>query len=100
MAKNGKRKQKLTIPLAVVGGFIPITNEVIYWGKQGGLQAISQKIPSRLFGYEPSTGKFTTANLRLGLYPIVAGFLVHKVIGGMLGINRMLARSGVPFIRI
>jgi len=37
--------------------------------------------------------------MRLGLMPLAVGVLVHKV-AGRLGINRAIASTGIPFIRI
>jgi hypothetical protein len=38
--------------------------------------------------------------LNWGLWPILAGIAVHKVIGQRMGVNAMLSRAGIPFIRV
>jgi len=47
-----------------------------------------------------SKGDFYLPLLIRNVLPPVMGLIVHKVVGGKLGLNRMLAQSNVPFIRI
>lgn len=47
-----------------------------------------------------ANGSFNTAGLKVGLLPLLAGILGHKIVGGKLGVNRVLASAGVPFIRV
>jgi hypothetical protein len=90
-------KQKLTIPLAVVAGFIPAVVGV--WNRRGSSQAVADYLQAGFTGITPGTGQFSFSNLRAGLLPVVAGFGVHMV-ASKLGINRAIGRSGIPFIRI
>lgn len=96
--KAGKgRRTKLTIPLAVIAGFVPVGVGV--WNRRSSGQAIADYLQQGFTGITPGTGSFSFSNLRMGLMPVVAGFAVH-MIASRLGINRAIARAGVPFIRI
>jgi len=89
-------KPKMTIPLSIVAGFVPVVVGV--WNRRSSGQAVSDYLQSSFTGIG-SDGKFSFTNLKGGLMPIVAGFAVHKV-AGMIGINKALARARVPFLRI
>ena len=97
MAKKGYRRHSggMKIPLAVVLGFAPLAVNVARNTNQIGFEAIRD-----LTGYQIDSGKFNFSLTRRGLVPILLGFGVHKVVGGMLGINRMLGRMRIPLIRI
>ena len=94
--KGKHRKTKMTLPLAVVAGFVPLAVGV--WNRRSSLQSVADYLQSGLTGVSPG-GQFQLSNLRQGLVPIVAGFLVHSL-AGRLGINRSIGRAGIPFIRI
>lgn len=91
------RKAKMTIPVAVVSGFIPTA--VGIWNRRSSGQAVADYLQAGFTGITPSTGQFSLGNLRVGLVPILAGFLVHMV-AGKIGINRAIGRAGIPLIRI
>ena len=91
-----RSKPKMTIPLAVVAGFVPTVVGV--WNRRSSGNAISAYLQSSFTGIG-ADGQFQFANLKAGLMPIVAGFAVHKI-AGMLGVNRAIARARIPLIRI
>ena len=90
------RRKRFTIPLAVVGGMLPVATGV--WNRRSNPTAMSNYLQSGFTGVSQDGG-FNVANLRLGLFPILAGFLMHTL-ASKLGVNRALGRSGVPFVRI
>jgi len=90
-------KTKFTLPLAVVAGFVPVG--VGIWNRRSSAQGIADYLQAGFTGITPGTGQFSFANLKQGLMPVTAGFLVHMV-AGKLGINRAIARAGIPLIRI
>lgn len=96
-SRRPRAKAKMTIPLAVVAGFVPTVVGV--WNRRSSGQAVADYLQSGFTGITPGTGQFNLANLRAGLMPIAAGFMVHKI-AGMLGINRAIARARIPLIRI
>ena len=98
---RAKRRSKagFTLPLAVVGGFAPLAVHALDDYQVGGLPHLGKGLAVRTTGYMIDTGKFEWSYLGQGLFPILAGLLVHKV-AGKLGVNRTLARAGIPFVRI
>ena len=92
-----RSKPKMTIPLAIVAGFVPTAVGV--WNRRSSGQAVADYLQAGFTGITPGTGTFNVANLKAGLLPIAAGFMVHKV-ASMLGVNRAMARARIPLIRI
>ena len=98
MAKSNHRKPSFTLPLAVVAGFaIPVSHAVT---AQHSWDSRIKQFTMDMTGYNAWAGKWSIANMKAGMLPVVLGFLVHKFVGGSLGINRMLAQARVPFIRL
>ena len=94
---RSRSKPKMTIPVAVVAGFIPAA--VGIWNRRGSGQAVADYMQQSFTGITPGTSQFSLANLKDGLLPIIAGFGVH-MIASKIGINRAIGKSGIPFIRI
>ena len=92
---RGRRRTKMTIPLAVVAGFVPIAVGV--YNRRSSSQSMADFLLSSFTGI--SNGQFNIQNMRTGLFPIAGGFLVH-MIASRLGINRTLARAGIPLLRV
>lgn len=99
-ARTRRAKAQMTIPVAALAGFLPLAGVVATSFQQGGIQLVGNNLVSNLTGYDIPSKTWKLAYMEKGLIPIVAGLLAHKVIGQKLGVNRMLARSGVPFIRL
>jgi hypothetical protein len=93
-------KGGMTLPVAALAGFIPLASNGYNAYKTGGMRTAGYNVMANLSGYDFATGQWNFANLKGGLMPLMAGFIVHKIVGGMLGVNRMLSRARVPFIRI
>ena len=88
-----------TIPLAVVAGFTPLI-----WGawsefQRGGMPSLSQHLAGNLAGYSIESRKLYPEALVTGWTPIVIGLVVHKL-ASALGINRALAASRIPLLRL
>lgn len=96
--KRTYRRGGFKMPVAVVGGFLPLLVTAAADVRTQGIAGLQNTV-SAIIPYNPATRQFTMARLGLGLYPIIIGFLVHKIAGAM-GINRALAAARVPFIRI
>jgi hypothetical protein len=95
VVKRHRRKGGFTIPLAVVAGFAPMIADVATLG----ITQTPHVVAYNLIGYNTWDGTFKADRALKGWTPIVAGMLVHKL-AGKLGVNRMLAGAGVPFVRI
>jgi len=97
--KNGKTKSKksFTIPLAVVGGFMPLAVGTLQTA--GGWDRKLWYATQAITGYDTDTRKFWFPNLYKGAMPILVGFLVHMV-ASKVGVNKAIARAGIPLIRV
>lgn len=93
--KNGKKK--ITVPMAIVAGMAPGVWRV--WAKRGSFSSITNEAGRVYLGYDSWTGQFSFDQTKFGLLPAAAGFLVHYL-ANKLGINRAIARTGVPFLRL
>jgi len=96
MAKGVSRRNGIKIPpVSIVLGFAPLVAAGINQFKAGGITSMDA-MTSYLIPYNPRSKKLTMENLGQGLFPILAGFAVHRFVGGSLGVNRMLGRAGIP----
>lgn len=92
-------RAKLTIPLAVVAGFAPITIGAYSATKQSGAAGLAQHLAGNLGGYSIESGKWYPDAMIKGWTPILLGLGLHKL-ASALGVNRALSSARVPFIRI
>lgn len=94
--KVHRKRPGMTIPLAVVAGFaVPVVGVT-----QLGGMSIGDKVTTvgRWFTGFDKAG-FHPESLKNGLYPVLLGFLAHWA-ANKFGLNRQLAKMGVPLIRI
>jgi hypothetical protein len=99
---RGKRhhsKAKMTIPLAIVAGFVPLASNAWTRFQREGIAGLGRELPADLIGIDPTSGVWNMKWLMRGTVPILGGFVIHKL-AGKLGINRALGKAGIPFIRI
>lgn len=89
-----RRKPKFTIPLAIVAGFIP--GGVRLWNHRHSVEDFSNEASRIYLGYTPWNGTWNLSLAMLGTGPIIGGMLVHKFVGGMLGVNKLLSRTRLP----
>lgn len=88
------------IPVAVLAGFAPVVGEALSAYQAGmGLTGITWALSSNLTGYSLKDHKFYMNDLIRGWTPIILGFVLHRVADKM-GINRALANSGIPLLRV
>jgi hypothetical protein len=97
------RAKHMTVSLAILAGLAPTAAFAIegfrIGGDQGGLVEAMHRVTMRLTGYEWKGGGFSMGELAKGWTPLLAGAVAHKL-ANRFGVNRMLAKSGIPFIRI
>jgi len=97
--KKHRKKPQMTMPLAVVAGFVPPGLTIYREGLTGGVEG-GARAASRIFlGYDSIAGRWDFQQLQYGFGPVLMGFGIHKV-AQMVGINRALAAAKIPFIRI
>jgi len=89
----------MTIPLAALIGFAPLTFTTVSAFKTGGVEGAARVATASLTGYNTYSKTWEYQHMWNGLFPILIGLGVHKL-ASKVGINRALAGAGVPFIRI
>lgn len=99
LAKRRYHRPKFTVSAAVVGGMIPLVGRAITGFQGNGLYGAGDGILSGLTGYSTFDKKWHADIMAANLGPLVAGVLVHKM-AGRLGINRAIAKAGIPVVRI
>lgn len=103
MAKTKKvrRKSQFTVPIAVVAGLgVPAGRLWNDWQKYGDINIITREIGQFMTGFDWTTGKWNWQPLKYGALPVAVGMMVHKIIGGRLGVNAALGRAKIPFLRL
>jgi hypothetical protein len=95
-----RAKAKFTLPLAVVLGFAPLAYHTWWHYKAGGMNEAVRYGVNDMTGYDMVTSTWQPASMARGLLPILLGFGLHKFVGGSLGLNRAIARAGIPVLRI
>lgn len=98
VSRPRRRGKKFTLPIAAIAGFAPLASDVYYQFKAGGAAAAIQWLKYDLVGID-GNGHFNFAGIARGWGPILTGFIAHGI-ASKLGINRQLARMGIPVIRI
>jgi hypothetical protein len=99
--KRRRRSRSLTIPLAPVAGLAAGLWEPAQFAMQGRWDWALFKLARNYTGFNPANNTWNANELKNGLIPLIVGLLVHKFVGGRpLNLNQMLARAGVPFVRI
>lgn len=102
-----RRAKRMTLPIALIAGVVPglsrlwthFTNPGLH-GQANGFSAMGVEAGRIYLGLDTRTGQFDMRLMALGTGPILLGAIVHKFIGGTLGVNRMLARTGIPLLRL
>jgi len=107
-ARRGYRRvKKMTLPIALIAGTIPglsrlwthFQNPSLH-AQPNGFAAMGVEAGRIYLGLDTRNGKFNVGWMSFGTGPILLGGIVHKFIGGTLGVNRMLARTGIPLLRL
>ena len=94
-----RRKSKPTIPLAIVAGFVPGGRELVIAGRVN-FPDHFLRVGTRIYtGFDPLTQVWRWSNMKNGTFPILGGLVVHAA-ANFLGVNRMIARAKIPFLRI
>lgn len=89
-----------TLPIGIIAGLLPGVTRTFATFQASGAQRASSEALAIYSGYDPMTRQWSIGNMSFGLLPLFAGLALHRFVGGGLGVNRILARSKVPFLRI
>jgi len=97
------RRAKKRIPILVVLGLAPTVafaaEGFALPGDQGGAMEAAHRMTMRLTGYEWKGQGFSWEELVKGWSPIILGYAGHKL-AGKVGLNRIIAKSGIPWIEL
>lgn len=96
--KRRSRGSRFSLPLAIVAGMAG--PGIKLWESRGSGSGLAREAGRIFTGFDFWTGSFVPGAMRYGTLPILAGFLVHYILGSKLGLNRAIARAGIPVIRI
>jgi len=97
--RGPRRAAKMSIPVAVLAGFVPMATDVWHGYTTGGLKNAGISAVAMTTGYDAANKKWSLELLMRGMGPVVAGIIAHKL-ANRLGVNRALAKAGVPLLRI
>lgn len=99
LAKRKRRAVKTTIPITVVGGIAAGMARPMESYLKGNIETGTSLVVRRYVGYDFQRNSWNLGELKYGLIPLLGGVLVHKL-AGKLGINRAIASTGLPYIRL
>lgn len=94
--KNGKRN--ITISAAVVAGLVSYGLQIAH-SRAEGVYGMTRAGVLYMTGYDLYSNRFEFQFLNRGLLPVAGGAAIHWL-ANRFGINRMIARAGIPFIRL
>lgn len=97
--KGKHHARKMTIPLAIVGGIVPGLAYTWQGWQSSGFTGAMNNLSGAYTGYNPTTHTWSINTMRWGTFPLLGGIFVHKI-ASALGVNKAIARAGIPFIRI
>lgn len=108
-ARARRRATTPTVPLAIAAGFLPLLSAGLTGYKGGsvhmdvastpGIMGAMKQVGFRLSGYSPDTNRFYPGELLKGVGPIFLGWGLHMA-ASRFGVNRAIARAGIPIVRI
>lgn len=98
MAKKRHFTRSTTIPIAPIIGLVAMPNlqAAIYNAQHGDMDNLLLNL-GRIIGADP--GGYNVNYLINNMIPLAVGMAIHWA-ASKLGVNRMLGRAKVPFIRI
>lgn len=99
-AKTKRRRSGgMKIPLLLVAGLsVGVGNtlsDIQTYGLANGTKLMSR----HWLGYDHVSGRFIPSLMKGGTYPLIVGAVLSKI-ASALGINKMLGRAKIPFIRL
>jgi hypothetical protein len=93
----------MTLPIAPIIGLLAGIIPAVGPAMAGNYMEATNQLGYRFLGVSSITSspRFDINGLKTGLAPLVAGLLVHKFVGGRpLGLNAVLGKARVPYVRI
>lgn len=99
--KSRRSKRSVALPLTIVSSLGYVAGNTYGDIKRNGLETGTAMFFGNFTGFRsaPNQPQWDASRLKYGLIPMLLGVGVHKV-ASKLGLNRALASSGIPWIRI
>jgi len=104
--KKDRKRASFTLPIApvagIAGGFLLAPSgwaSPLEAAMAGDAKRFSDAIMANWLCYDSPSGKFDFVNKGIGIKLTIVGCLIHWV-AGKFGVNRFLAKSKVPVIRV
>lgn len=93
-----RRRAKTTIPVLLAA---PVAIPLVRTATQfiGNPTMAVNNMVADFTGYNQYQGNFDPKRLRKTYTPIIIGYIAHKA-ANIMGINRLLARAKIPYIRL
>jgi len=100
MAKSTSRRRRTqpTLPVAALAGFAPLLAYTISRAKSGGVEGAMSGICAATTGWDTTSASWQPKLMWHGTFPVMIGIGVHRL-ASMFGVNRALARAGIPLLR-
>ena len=96
--KRHTRRNGFIIPVAIVAGLAPGVIKTVN-GFQAGMNTGMSVAAGIWTGYDSVNARFDYRLLWHGAFPLLIGVMVHAI-ASRLGVNRAIARAGIPILRI
>jgi len=93
------RRPRPTLSLAVIAGLVPGATGTFNVARAHGMEAGGKHFLKVYSGYDVTSNDWRLREMALGMFPLAAGVVLHRA-ATWFGINRMIARAGIPFVRI
>jgi len=98
--KRARRSRAFTVPIAVVAGFTPLVASGVRGWQNETFRGMGKEVLYALTGVDiDNEPHFNPSFMINGTVPILMGLVVHKIAGRM-GLNRLIASTGIPYLRI
>jgi len=98
--KKTRRGRSFTVPIAVVAGFTPLVASGVRGWQSETFRGMGKEVLYALTGVDiDNEPHFNPSFMINGTVPILMGLVVHKVAARM-GLNRLIASTGIPYLRI
>lgn len=100
LRRRTHRRAKPTVSLAMIAGLAPAVGKEIEAYRTGGFGGVLQWASILTTGFDPADGQWKPGLAVRNFYgPLAIGYAAHTL-ASRLGINRALARAGIPLARI
>jgi len=99
--KRSRRRNRMTLPIGIIAPVaITAVKAAGVYQSTGSLESAGRNYFAYYTGYTGNPAKsWEWQYMKYGLLPLALGAFVHKL-ASKAGINNMIARTGIPFIRI